>query len=93
MRSLILAAGLTAALAAPAKADGYTCRFVQWYGTTCTRNVTPAPPQPMTRAEIEVKDAEIAKWEAFCKPTKATDRDGITRLSYAEKGCEFGRTQ
>jgi len=38
------------------------------------------------RAEAVERDAKIAKWEAFCQPTKKTDSDGMVRLTYAHKG-------
>lgn len=76
-----------------AKADSNLhCSYADWYGINCTRSYTP-PPRELTRDEIAEQDAKIAKWEAFCKPTKTYDSDGIGRLSYAQKGCEFGRDQ
>jgi hypothetical protein len=39
----------------------------------------------------EQKEARIRKWEEFCKPTSFIDDMGITRLRYAEKGCDLGR--
>lgn len=38
-------------------------------------------------------DEDIAKWEAFCKPTKHADEYGVIRLRYAQPGCEFGRNE
>ena len=35
----------------------------------------------------------IEKWEAFCKPTRTVDSEGVGRLVYAKKGCEFGRSE
>lgn len=82
---------------APALAgDNISCSYTKWYGLNCTRNYTP-PTAPLTRAEREAEqtalDAKVAKWEAFCKPTKTYDHDGIGRLTYAQPGCEFGRSE
>lgn len=56
-----------------------------------------APPKQRSAAEIrkeqEEAEARIRQWEAFCRPTKAIDKFGITRLSYAHEGCEFGISQ
>jgi len=49
--------------------------------------------QPKTAADIAARDAEVAKWESFCTPTKHTDDVGVVRLKYAHKGCEFGRSE
>lgn len=93
MRRLILIALAATALSAPALAgDNISCSYTKWYGVNCTRSYT-APPRAMTKDEIAAQDASIAKWEAFCKPTKTYDHDGIGRLTYAEKGCEFGRSE
>jgi hypothetical protein len=37
--------------------------------------------------------ASIEKWEAFCKPTRTYDQEGVVRLQYARRGCEFGRSE
>lgn len=44
---------------------------------------------PMTEAQ----QVEDRKWEAFCQPVRNADEWGVVRLSYAHKGCEFGRSQ
>lgn len=97
MKRLILITLAAVALAAPAKAsDGIHCQYSEWYGVNCNRTYA-TPPVTLTRAEREAEqaalDAKIAKWENFCKPTKTTDSEGLTRLTYAQKGCEFGRDQ
>jgi hypothetical protein len=33
------------------------------------------------------------KWARFCKPVVLTDRYGVSRYSYAQPGCEFGRSE
>lgn len=37
------------------------------------------------------QEAAVKVWEAFCKPVGTLDKYGVTRLSYAHEGCEFGR--
>ena len=69
--------------------------------TTTTKNddseQATGTPKQKTAAEVrkeqEEAEARIRQWEAFCRPTKAIDKFGITRLSYAHEGCEFGISQ
>lgn len=93
MRKLVLAA-LAVLTVTSAQAAGYSrvCTYSQFYGSRCTWQAIrdPAPP---TEAEIEAKRADIAKWEAFCKPVRNVGDDGLVRLTYAHKGCEFGRSE
>jgi hypothetical protein len=48
------------------------------------------------RREAAADEAALAtrnaEWEAFCKPTPKVDRDGITRITYAHKNCDIGRS-
>jgi hypothetical protein len=67
--------------------------------TETTVNSTPAGPvklKEMTAAEErllqEEREARIRKWEDFCKPVSFIDDMGITRLRYAHKGCDLGRS-
>jgi hypothetical protein len=68
-------------------------------GSTCTtRESMPAqPPRQLSQAEErqqrEERDASIRKWEAYCKPTRRVDKEGVIRLQYAHEGCEFGRSE
>lgn len=48
---------------------------------------------PMSAAELGEQQMRIQKWEAFCKPVGHVDANGVTRLSYAHEGCEFGRSE
>ena len=41
----------------------------------------------------KARRASIEKWEAFCKPKRTYDDEGVVRLVYARKGCEFGRSE
>lgn len=50
-------------------------------------------PQPTTAEDRKAQADEIAKWEAFCQPRRGRDEYGVIRLSYAQKGCEFGRSE
>lgn len=47
--------------------------------------------QAQLMADEVARDQRIAKWEAFCKPTARVDDLGVSRYSYAHKGCEYGR--
>jgi hypothetical protein len=81
------------------------CKKSAYGPQTCTTMTTKnddseqstATPKQKTAAEIrreqEEAEARIRQWEAFCRPTKAIDKFGITRLSYAHEGCEFGISQ
>ena len=81
------------------------CRRSAYGPQTCTTTTTKnddseqstAAPKQKTAAEVrkeqEEAEARIRQWEAFCRPTKAVDKFGITRLSYAHEGCEFGISQ
>ena len=44
-------------------------------------------------ADEAAKQERIKKWETFCKPTRTYDSEGVIRLVYARKGCEFGRSE
>lgn len=45
------------------------------------------------RADADARDQRIAKWEAFCQPTPKQGIDGITRMQYAHKNCDMGRSE
>ena len=53
------------------------------------------PPRDLAqeREDEKARRASIEKWEAFCKPTRSIDSEGVGRLVYAQKGCEFGRSE
>jgi len=59
-------------------------------GQTVCNTYEPQRPAPklerQVRAEAAEREAKIAKWEAFCQPTKKIDSDGMVRLTYAHKG-------
>lgn len=81
-----------------AHADGMSinCHSTHFYGSYqsgCTisdRDGRSEQGPVLSAAEIEALDA---KWLEFCQPTRTTDAEGVIRLRYAHKGCEFGRTE
>ncbi|MGJ4889716.1 hypothetical protein ACQR1Y_16060 [Bradyrhizobium sp. HKCCYLRH3099] len=83
--------------------DRSVCQGSRFYGySRCTYTHTELPPasrdvsftpSPAARQEEEARDAEAAKWEAYCKPVYRHDEYGIRRASYAHAGCEFGRSE
>ena len=71
------------------------CTYSRFYGSVCTRSFLDDPPRSLVQEQEEEKArrASIEKWEAFCKPTRTYDKEGVVRLAYAKKGCEFGRSE
>jgi hypothetical protein len=73
------------------------CAHSRFYGTGSCRTVG-IEDQPQIRDEAQeaedykAKQESIKKWEAYCKPSRSYDNFGMVRLSYAKKGCEFGRS-
>jgi hypothetical protein len=70
------------------------CTFSKFFGRTCrTTYVDSEPRNPAQELENEkARRASIEKWERFCRPTRTYDKEGVVRLAYAQKGCEFGRS-
>nr|WP_041756589.1 hypothetical protein [Bradyrhizobium sp. ORS 278] len=103
----ILIPALLALLVSPVQArswiDQSACQGSRFYGySRCTYTHTELPPvsrdvsftpSPAARQEEEAREAEAAKWEAYCKPVFRRDEYGIRRASYAHAGCEFGRSE
>jgi hypothetical protein len=71
------------------------CTYSKYYGKTCTTSYLDDPQRNVAQEQEDEKArrASIEKWEAFCKPQRAYDNEGVTRLTYARKGCEFGRSE
>ena len=71
------------------------CTFSKFYGRVCTTSYLDDPPRNSAQEQEDerAKRASIEKWEAFCKPARTYDREGVVRLAYAKKGCEFGRSE
>jgi len=56
--------------------------------------VAPSISDPeLERMDAIAQNKQDEKWEAFCKPTFKTDQYGIRRATYAEKGCDVGRSE
>jgi|SRR5687768_1347691 len=95
MKKLMLALALLAST--PALADeGYTVHSNCYNGTHtagCRTTVAPLPePMTLTAEEAAEQEAEIVKWEEYCKPTKRQDELGVYRYEYAHKGCDLGKS-
>jgi hypothetical protein len=71
------------------------CTYSKFYGRVCTTSYLDDPVRNATQDQEDEKArrASIEKWEAFCKPRRTYDDEGVTRLVYARKGCEFGRSE
>ena len=71
------------------------CTWSRFYGRVCTTSYRDQPPrdEAQEREDEKARRASIEKWEAFCKPTRTFDNEGVGRLVYAKKGCEFGRSE
>jgi hypothetical protein len=71
------------------------CTHSKFYGQTCTTSYLDDSPRNAAREQEDEKArrASIEKWEAFCKPTRTYDAEGVVRLAYARAGCEFGRSE
>jgi len=93
MKPLALALLTAALLGQPASALTITRTCT---GTTCTLQVfqLDAGPRIIRRGQPEEGAAERErKWLEFCKPTFRTDELGVEHYVYAEKGCQYGRSQ
>jgi hypothetical protein len=71
------------------------CTYSKFFGRTCTTSYRDVPPRDLAQEKEDEKArrASIEKWEAFCKPVRNYDNEGVGRLAYAHKGCEFGRSE
>lgn len=63
------------------------------YGHGCKYSPVFSRSLTVTPEESAERDERIAAWESFCKPTPVEDKFGVTRLTYAHKNCDFGRTR
>ena len=88
-----------ALLSTSASAEGWDvverCTYSKFFGRMCTTSYREAPARNLAQEQEDEKArrASIEKWEAFCKPTRTYDNEGVGRLAYAKKGCEFGRSE
>ena len=71
------------------------CTESQYYGRKCTTSYLDDPTrnEAQEREDERARRASIEKWEAYCKPRRTYDDEGVVRLVYARKGCEFGRSE
>ena len=96
---LLYAIATLALLSTSAHASGWDvverCTWSKFYGRVCTTSYRDQPPidEAQAREDEKARRASIEKWESFCKPTRTVDSEGVGRLVYAKKGCEFGRTE
>ena len=54
----------------------------------CTTTYLDDPPRDLAQEKEDEKArrASIEKWEAFCKPQRTYDKEGVVRLVYAQEG-------
>ena len=64
------------------------CTHSKFYGRVCTTTYLDDPVRnPAQEQEDEkARRASIEKWEAFCKPRRTYDDEGVVRLVYARRG-------
>lgn len=88
--------------AAPALAGSLVstrdCYYSSYYGYSHCASTWTYQPSPARDVEQERLDAiaqakQDETWDAFCKPTFRTDQYGIRRASYAQRGCDVGRSE
>jgi hypothetical protein len=96
---LLYAIATLALLSTSASADGWDvverCTYSKFFGKMCTTSYRDVPARDLAQEKEDEKarQASIEKWEAFCKPVRNYDNEGVGRLAYAHKGCEFGRSE
>lgn len=71
------------------------CTYSKFNGRVCTTSYLDDPVRnpALDQEDERARRASIEKWEAFCKPTRTYDQEGVVRLQYARRGCEFGRSE
>lgn len=71
------------------------CTYSKFHGRVCTTSYLdePARNHAQELEDEKAKRASIEKWEAYCKPRRTYDDEGVVRLQYARRGCEFGRSE
>jgi hypothetical protein len=78
-----------------------SCRSSAYGPSTCTTTTTTGNGEPAAQKQMsiveerlykEAKEARIRRWEEFFKPVSFIDDMGITRLRYAQAGCDLGRS-
>src|ERR1700733_1670893 len=93
----LYALAVLALMSVPAQAwdVNTTCTYSQFYGRTCRTSVIADQQRDYAQeaADEAAKQERIKKWEAVCKRDRPYDSEGVVRLVYARKGCEFGRSE
>ena len=58
------------------------CTFSKFYGRVCTTSYLDDAPRNAAQEQEDEKArrAAVEKWEAFCKPKRTYDEEGVTRL-------------
>jgi hypothetical protein len=71
------------------------CTYSKFNGRVCTTSYLDDPVRNAAQDQEDerARRASIEKWEAYCKPRRTYDDEGVVRLQYARKGCEFGRSE
>ena len=96
---ILYAIATLALLSIPTSAQAWQiverCTHSKFYGRVCTTSYLddPARNAAQDQEDEKAKRASIEKWEAYCKPKRTYDDEGVVRLVYARKGCEFGRSE
>jgi hypothetical protein len=96
---LLYAIAALALLSTSVSAEGWDvverCTYSKFFGRVCTTSYRELPARDLAQEKEDEKArrASIEKWEAFCKPVRNYDNEGVGRLAYAHKGCEFGRSE
>ena len=64
------------------------CTHSKFYGRVCTTSYLDDPVRNAAQDQEDEKArrASIEKWEAFCKPKRTYDDEGVVRLVYAPQG-------
>ena len=67
----------------------------KFYGRVCTTSYLddPVRNEAQDQEDEKAKRASIEKWEAFCKPKRTYDDEGVVRLVYARKGLRVHRSE
>ena len=100
MKILYVTTGLVVLMSSSAQAWEMStkCVYSRYYGSSACRTVGTSDANQQRdyvrdAEDDRAKQARIRKWEAFCRPTRAYDRENLVRLVYAHRGCESGRSE
>lgn len=94
MKRTLLATAATLALTASAFASDLTVTYAPYYKFIpgASARIINIPP-PLSEADRVEQAEQDRKWVAFCQPKPHRDEYGVTHLSYAKPGCEFGQNE